>query len=234
MHRPTTHLSHLIDFMLVGEGAIGKMMRFRLTFEGPLKSNQSKRIAKHKHEVRRYFHPQLKNFWNSHVLLSRYRLTVPYHKISDRPFQGAFGFGLSENDGQSLEEVISENKDFSRHKYRFVPLVCEKFCLQCSLGVLFLREGPPGTLTNGDLDNRLKTLLDALRMPTCNELQNVEGPGEEENPFFCLLEDDKFITSLSVESDSLLSSEIDQRNYAKVIIEVNIQPIYSTNFNLGF
>ena len=44
-------------------------------------------------------------------------------------------------------------------------------------------------------------------MPACNELDNVEGPDEEENPFFCLLEDDKFITSLSVESDSLLSSE---------------------------
>jgi hypothetical protein len=59
----------------------------------------------------------------------------------------------------------------------------------------------PGRLiTSGDIDNRLKTLFDSLRI-----LGEVPaGPTEDKKPFYVLLEDDKPITHISVETDTLL------------------------------
>jgi len=42
-------------------------------------------------------------------------------------------------------------------------------------------------LQGGNIDNRIKTLLDALRIPNdCNEIDSA--PEEGEDPFFCLLQ----------------------------------------------
>lgn len=59
--------------------------------------------------------------------------------------------------------------------------------------------------SGGDIDNRLKVLLDGLVMPrTESDLGGI--PLEpDENPFFCLLEDDSLITSVSVITDRLLT-----------------------------
>ena len=132
-----------------------------------------------------------------------------------------------------LKDVISDTEDFSHSGYRFVPLVCERFHLQCSLDFLILREDPIGSF-RGDLDNRLKTLIDALRMPTESEMRNkLDVRAMMRWPFFCLLADDKFITSFSVKSDTLLSKKPD-RSFVKLVIGVTIQPTYATDFNLGF
>jgi hypothetical protein len=56
----------------------------------------------------------------------------------------------------------------------------------------------------GDLDNRVKTLIDALKMPAqCSELAGAT-PSADEDPFFCLLEDDRLIYDFRVQSDRLL------------------------------
>ena len=210
-------------------------MQFRLTYEGTLRSSQSRKPARHKHDVRKRFHPQLKYLWNTHPLLSNRRLGVGYDQLSDRVFQGAFSWGLGKDEGKTLKEVISEHDDFSMDNYTFVPLLCKKFCLHCSLDILFLRNGPLSAIQNSDLDNRTKTLVDALRMPKPGELKSVhEEPANGETPFFCLLEDDSFITSLAVKNDTLLLPEKDDKNFAKIVINVNIQPLYATTFNLGF
>jgi hypothetical protein len=67
---------------------------------------------------------------------------------------------------------------FARNGYNFVPLVTERLLLLCRLDVLFLRPDPPGSLIkSGDIDNRLKTLFDALRMPeNASELGRCEPP----------------------------------------------------------
>jgi len=74
------------------------------------------------------------------------------------------------------------------------------------LEILFLRRDNPGYLiaSGGDIDNRIKVLFDGLRMPnTVAELGGI--PLEpDEDPFFCLLEDDNLITSVSVTTDRLL------------------------------
>lgn len=111
--------------------------------------------------------------------------------------------------------------------------------MSCGLDVLFLRYDPPGSLVHaGDLDNRVKTLIDALRKPDhANQLRDNEFPAAYEDPFFVLLEDDKLVTALSVTTDTLLDpGETDKPDphHVHLIITVTIRPIYTTMFNLSF
>ena len=211
-------------------------MRFRLTYEGELYSRQKKNLSPHKHSIRKHFHPQLKQLWNTHQFLSTCKVHLGYENIADRPADVHVGFRLAGNEDEYHPLKDSVAKHFKRGNFNFVPLVCEKFHLSCSIDVLFLRPGPPShTVNKGDLDNRMKTLIDALRMPTNdNELGIDKRPDEDETPFYCLFEDDKYITSFTVESDTLLSPKEDSENYVQLVIGVNIQPAYATTFNLGF
>jgi hypothetical protein len=121
-----------------------------------------------------------------------------------------------------------------------VPLVREDISLLCSLNILFLRRDIPGSvITAGDLDNRIKTLVDTLRRPmSIQELRSNLQPAAGEDPFFCLLEDDHLVTHLSVETDALLDPPIgnaeDNRREVKLIITVELKPNDVTMFNLGF
>ena len=122
--------------------------------------------------------------------------------------------------------------------YNFVPLVTRDLELLCSIEVLYLRYGKAGQVLTmeGDLDNRLKTLFDALRMPTnASELGGFVVPDANEKPFFCLLEDDLVITRAAAESDLLLASADPQdANYAHVVITVRVRPGRVNADNVGF
>ena len=122
-----------------------------------------------------------------------------------------------------------------------MPLVREEWSLTCSLNILFLRRdilGNKGVLSAGDIDNRVKTLIDALRRPR-NQTElvgNDATPREDEDPFFVLLEDDKQVSHLLVEADTLLipPCETDaSASQAKVVVTVEIRPYYVTTFNLS-
>jgi hypothetical protein len=67
-----------------------------------------------------------------------------------------------------------------------------------------LRPEAPGqtVISGGDIDNRLKTLFDALRMPLPGEIHELPGEGRE--PFFCLLQDDSLVNNISITTDLLL------------------------------
>ena len=83
---------------------------------------------------------------------------------------------------------------------------CEVTEPKRSLDITFLRRDNPGGPIEscGDLDNRIKVLFDGLRIPhECSEV--VGQPEQDENPFFCLLEDDKLITDITVRTDKLLT-----------------------------
>jgi hypothetical protein len=101
------------------------------------------------------------------------------------------------------------------------------------------RDVPGSVISAGDLDNRIKTLVDTLRRPaSIQELRGNEKPTAGEDPFFCLLEDDKLVTHLAVETDTLLDlptgSVEDDRREVKLIITVELKPNDVTMFNLGF
>ena len=96
------------------------------------------------------------------------------------------------------------------------------------MDVLFLRPDPPGQLvTSGDIDNRIKTLLDALKMPGGNQdLGRYHAPEPDEDPFFVLLEGDQMVTRLAIETDMLLqptSDTVGQQD-AQPVISVKLTP----------
>jgi hypothetical protein len=136
-----------------------------------------------------------------------------------------------------MSEVIADR--YQEFGYRFVPLVRDEIFLTCSLSILFLRrDRPGGVIEAGDIDNRIKTLIDALRRPrSSNELLKNESPQDGENPFFVLMEDDKQVSHLEVETDLLLDpltdSDADQRK-VRLIITVELKPYDITLFNLSF
>ena len=67
------------------------------------------------------------------------------------------------------------------------PLVRESFALHCGLKILFLRKEHPGKIyQGGDIDGRIKTLLDALAMPQHAE-QVLQKTSTTLHPIYCLL-----------------------------------------------
>jgi len=87
-----------------------------------------------------------------------------------------------------------------------------------------LRPGVPGRVRDGagDLDNCLKTLLDSLQVPKANQLAASDVPASDENPLYCLVEDDKLITRLGVDTDRLLV-ESKSSNEVLVLIRVTLE-----------
>jgi len=159
-------------------------MEFRLFYRGPLKSGTSAN-RKDKQKLRRYFHDQLKVLWSQ-----------PYMKDC-RPFIDC-NRTFQEGDICLLSSVGS---------FDFASLIssAKGWYATAELDILFLRTANSGDLVvGGDIDNRLKTLLDSLRVPKVPELPEDDSPSNDEKPFHCLLEDDALITALSIRADRLL------------------------------
>jgi hypothetical protein len=219
-------------------------MKFRLTYEGELRptqrdaiANQSDPLASHKHQIRRTFHKQLRTLWRENRFLSDYR-RMPVTSGDSRPIHASGAHWADPDDKKiSLLEYVSSQYTFGG--YKFAPLVCDEFSLLCSIDILFLRRDIPGSAIQvGDIDNRVKTVIDALSKPAnMHELRGNETPLPDEEPFFCLLENDKLISGFSVETDMLLdeplAGEADKRK-AKIFITVEIRPYHATFFNLSF
>jgi hypothetical protein len=127
---------------------------------------------------------------------------------------------------------------WSRCGYRFIPLVTEEYGVRCSLDILFLRPEEPGMLIkSGDIDARIKTIFDALRMPKNLDETGGSGPEADENPFFCLLEDDKLISEIKVNTDNLLMLPKEREirpNDALLVIHVKLWPTGRSDFDSAF
>jgi len=157
-------------------------MEFTLYYRGALKGNGDPRA---KHDLRKIVHQQLKILWEQFPLLE-----VRSDLLSPNPRPGEVSLLVS------------------RGGFNFAPLVSEKFRVFAELKITLLRPGPPGSILapGGDIDNRLKTLFDALKVPEPGALPAGASPAPDEDPFFCLMEDDKLIHAVSVSTDQLLDS----------------------------
>ena len=207
------------------------VLRFRLTYEGPLlaESSDNKRTAARatdKQRIRKAFHPQLRALWERHPALYG-----NMGKVQSAQFVINKRSPLPHGPRELAER-------FAICGYNFVPLVTESVGLMCGLDILLLRNDPPGSVVSGgDIDNRVKTLLDGLTMPKDGaQLGDYKQPGDDEQPFFVLLEDDKLITRLVVETDTLLEPVSAQPTStdSRVIITVTVSPFVFTADNYGF
>lgn len=174
-------------------------MEFTLVYEGPLKSNGS---VNDKQQLRRSFQGQLRQLWAQ----------PPFSGIRDPDFV-TYG-----NSGS--RDPITHYKVAS---FDFVPFVSAKLNAVAELDILMLRPECPGSIITkgGDIDNRIKTLLDSLRVPKDNsEVPQGDSPTQDECPFYCLLEDDNLITKLSVSTDRLLKPD---SNFSEVSLIVRVK-----------
>ena len=183
-------------------------MEYRIVYEGPLKANSS--VADKQH-VRRVLHSQLKRLWTQ-LPLSEHQVCIAPDRKEKKPW--------------NIRPVGS---------FRFAPLVTEELRLIAELNIVFLRPEPPGSLLTqgGDIDNRLKTLFDALRMPKAKtEMPNGDLPGPDEDPFFCLLEDDNLVSAVTVHTDRLLKAT-PSRSHVHLLISVTTKPTVATWGNIS-
>jgi hypothetical protein len=215
-------------------------MEFRLTYEGILLgASKNNTRARHKHEIRKIFHRQLRRLWEEHPAFEVYH----YHETDGHPLNklnvgGALPKYSDYVNARTKELYQNMLQQFERCGYKFFPLATRKLSLRCAVHILFLRPDlPGGAIRSGDIDNRMKTVFDALRLPTSKEeLDGYETPEEGEEPFFCLLEDDSLIGHAAIETDTLLqpTSGEWQVNDARLIITVRLWPYRTTFDNLVF
>ncbi len=186
------------------------VLEFRLTYEGQLTSTRvwveaqacpncghtpaapKDGKAEHKHVIRKHFHSQLKQLWQVNPVLKRWveQSNMKLAVLGRKP--------------PTLSEIADNFTD--PHPFRWLPLATEDSQLICALDILYLRgDARGGLLNNADIDNRVKTIIDALKMPKPSQLPGDASPTADEDPFFVLLEDDSLVTRLSVDADVLLS-----------------------------
>ena len=175
-------------------------MRFRLLFSGEIKAHKELDIKPpHKHAIRTYLSPQLKRLWETKEGLRRYASVTGAKARGERGEIYPEGTLYGEaNRLAGLEHLADLHKKLST---RFIPLIVPAFCLRCRIDVLFLRpeDTPNHILQSGDLDNRVKTLFDGMRIPNDDALVDDGGT------HFVLLQDDSLISELSVVGDNLLT-----------------------------
>jgi len=210
------------------------LMNFRLTYEGPLVasgSNSAGRI-KEKWTIRKKIQPQLAELWATHPVLKGIGLSG-----LDSSTRMDGGIHLSSlidiKIGSSARVAAKLLEPVIIGGHNFVPLVRKSLELACGLDILFLRKELPGSLIlqGGDIDNRIKTLFDALKMPSKEDIK-VEQP--DADPFFCLMEDDALVTNFSVDTDRLLATPGMPANQVYLVIEVTVKVMRITDSNVGF
>jgi hypothetical protein len=198
-------------------------VEFTLYYRGPL-SAKRKGNALEKHNLRRHFHDQLVELWNQPPLNEHFELIDPEFKPppdSRRP-----DIIVAGGETPNLVEKVGACS--------YTSVVSDKIALVADLTITFLRPGPPGGLRDkyGDLDNRIKNLLDGLKKPNDkNALKNVSTEGDPD-PLYCLLEDDRLITRLDIKSDRLLEPDVEDDEVV-LIIHVHTRPTIGTVHNLG-
>jgi hypothetical protein len=213
-------------------------MKLTLTFEGELPStgNNPRKSSEKKWVIRRAFHPQIEEGCLTHPALRgvmEHGTRIPplgnimvlsqYHHSDPKDREAPF----SRPGSRDLCAPIQVGK---RH---FIPIVRESLALGCELKILFLRREDPGSLVlqAGDLDNRIKTLFDALRLPTEQEL--LDDPTAPD-PFYCLLESDTLITGLSIKTDRLLTGVNKSVHEVHLVVEADIRVLQARLYNLAF
>jgi len=156
-----------------------------------------------KHHIRRQLHPQLRRLWE-------------------------------------VEEALVLLEEPARSSFRvegfdFVPVATKKLELVCQLSVMILQPGPPGQVMErhgGDIDNRLKTLFDSLGVPPPEQVRGMDPPTKDEQPFYCVLEDDLRITRLEVKTEQLLRPG--PPDEVRALITVVVRPTKVLMGNLMF
>jgi hypothetical protein len=224
-------------------------MEFRLVFTGSMKSGQGHGVVEEKHAIRKSIHKQLAKLWQ---VVPDLKMRSEAHAILSAPptrgTPGQAGFTVTmaaATHRESLWKTLGGS--FDRWGYKFMPLVSKHLNLTCGLDVLLLQRDGASPLRRAvdgtDIDNRLKTLFDALQIPqNCQEIPAGAKETDEEPYFFCLVEDDCLVTDVKVTTDRWLapytpppgSGAAHPENFVHAVITVRVHPSVFSFENLAF
>lgn len=223
---PSTYVERYDDTPIEGSDVV----EFRLIYAGPLPASGGaggNTRPEAKHAIRRAFHPQLRQLWRSEHNLDEWaRRNITSEAIQELIKEDRWN--SMTNADIAREGIRCMSEQWERAGYKLVPLVIKEMFLRCSIDILFLRsEEPRHIMRSGDLDGKVKTIFDGLRIPDNLAEAGGVGPQEDETPFFCLLSDDKLISSVSVTTDRLLVLPQEREvhpNDAFVVVHVKLKP----------
>ncbi|MDE2240581.1 MAG: hypothetical protein KGJ73_11740 [Rhodospirillales bacterium] len=208
------------------------IMKFTLTFDGELRSNGT---PQQKSNIRQYLDPQLQELWKiSEVLkyseINRFVPTSPGFPVWE----------VHHSADEKVPEFSAPDKSWidllapiERGGKKFIPLVRNSMALRCGLKITFLRKEDPGKVyQGGDLDNRLKTLFDALAIPNIDQIPKNDPLCPE--TIYCLMEDDSLISGVSIETHRLLSAPNGSKHDVRLVIEVDVRVALPRMYNAHF
>jgi hypothetical protein len=204
----------------------GTEVEFRLVYDGRLPAaSRSETRNSDKDRIRRIFSKQLAELFATHPALK----TWSDKDISAERLPPAASEQIRAHmkPGQMYSSIELSSLNYERCGKRYMPLITENSSIACSLDILFLRRDQPGNLivSGGDLDNRIKVLFDALRLPrNCDEVLSSPEDREDE-PVFVLLEDDRLIVDVKVTSDRLLTPRNDGEHINDVRLIIHVKTI---------
>jgi hypothetical protein len=211
------------------------LVEFRLLFQGEIGSDSRAPV---KQAIRRAMHPQLRRLWTVNRRLrelSEHRGRMVHARLQEQAGQSP----TYPPQHEAIEFAFQHWGDnWNYGPFRFVPLVTKELAAVCSLDILLLRpDDDTHVMEHGDLDGHVKTLFDGLRMPTSQSETANSFPTEDENPFYCLLEDDRLVSELRVKADKLLilpNKTKSDKNDAFAVITVKINHKYPGTFDQWF
>lgn len=174
-------------------------MKFSLNYYGPIKSAGD---AKSKHSIRMQLHNQMKSICTS------------------PPFDHVLKSTNEEHEEGKSKPLY---KNYGTKRFNF--LVSEYLKTVVDLEIFLLLPQKVGAIvTNGgDIDNRIKTLFDALRIPASNsEIPSSDSFEYGSDGMYCLLEDDKLIEKVTISAYQDHSATDDQQVKAIIIVNTRI------------
>ncbi|MDR0967324.1 MAG: hypothetical protein LBL75_00620 [Rickettsiales bacterium] len=190
-------------------------MKFKLLYFGELRTNPKKR-SQHIADIRMQLHPQLKNL------------------LENSPWNNLTKYMMPNAKKQPITTRHIGGIDWN-------PIITPNLKLLAELDILLLHPEIVG-VARSDVDNRMKTLLDALRRPQ-NEHEIGENTPKNMGPIYTLLDDDHLVTKISVNTSHLLGRELfrddngptpDDEEKVFILIDVNVRVAEGTLENLPF
>jgi hypothetical protein len=207
-------------------------MKFTLAYDGPLHSQNSGKVFDLKWRIREFISPQLDELWRTHPSLKHVMPAVPVGGYIPMELHHTKSPSSGRHDGT---EYIELREPIEVGGIKFVPLIRDTYALTCSLNILFMRKEPAGRIyQGGDLDNRIKLFLDALKVPRSESDRVAQVSPKPTAPIHCLLEDDGLITGLRVEATRLLGYPEEDENYVRLVVEVHVGITHQRSYNASF
>ncbi len=211
-------------------------MKFTLIYDDDLPAAGNNTPAVPASKIRNKLHPQLLDLWQTHVVFRQLARTARTTKSGATWGSGQYNSPNLPDYNEPIRPVFEGQIDLCAaidvpNVGQFNPVIRKSLHLACALDILFLRHEQPFNLmkNGGDIDNRLKTLFDGLRMP--DPKAEYKGDLPAANPLCVLLEDDALISDVSIKSGMLLGDPIKNKHLVRLTIDVTIKVLRVTEQN---